>query len=163
MMRYLIITIVVLILDQLSKGWIISNLQLGDYFPIIPGVFNINHACNYGAAFSFLSDAGGWQRWAISIFVMFVSLFILVWLIKLPKDKSLLAVALAMILGGALGNLADRIFIGCVVDFIQVYISFIPFRIFNPWPSFNIADSAVFIGAILYIIDSIYEQKAEHQ
>ena len=163
MSRYLIISIIVLILDQLSKTWISANLQLHEQWPVISGVFNLTYACNYGAACSFLSDAGGWQRWGFSIFAGLVSVFILVWIMKLPRDKTLLAVALAMILGGALGNLWDRLVIGCVVDFIQVFLSFIPLRIFNPWPSFNIADSAITIGAILLIIDMYLEHQREQQ
>lgn len=160
MFRYLILTVVVFILDQLSKVWITANFRLHEQSQIFSW-FNLTFACNEGAAFSFLSQAGGWQRWAFAGFSAIVSLIILVWLIKLPRNKTWLAVALALILGGALGNLWDRVVIGCVVDFIQVYLSFIPLRIFNPWPSFNIADSAIFIGAGIYILDTFFEEKSK--
>ena len=159
MSRFLFLSIIVVILDQLSKQWIGSHFDLHEQRPVIDGVFNLTFACNYGAAFSFLSEAGGWQRWGFGVFAAVVSLVLIIWIVKLPRDKTWLAVSLALILGGAVGNLYDRIAVGCVVDFIQVYLSFIPLRIFNPWPSFNIADSAIFIGAVIYIIDAFVEDR----
>lgn len=159
MSRYLFITLVVLVLDQLSKIWITSHFELYEQRPIFSWL-NMTFACNEGAAFSFLSEAGGWQRWLLAVFAAVVSAIILIWLLKLPRHKTWLAIALALILGGALGNLWDRIVIGCVVDFIQVFLSFIPLRLFNPWPSFNVADSAIFIGAVIYILDTLFEDKS---
>ncbi len=160
MMRYLWITLIVFIADQWTKIWVKAHLSLYEQWQIFPG-FNLTFACNEGAAFSFLSQAGGWQRWLFAALAAVVSIVILVWLVKLPKHKTWLACGLAFILAGALGNLWDRVYLGCVVDFIQVYLSFLPWRLFNPWPSFNIADSAIFIGATLYLIDAFFIEKEE--
>ncbi len=152
-MRWLILSLFVLVADQLTKFWIKTNIALHEQLSVFPG-FNLILACNKGAAFSFLSQESGWQRWFFAVVAGIVSIVILVWLIKLPTKKYWLACSLALILGGAIGNLWDRVLIGCVVDFIQVYLSFLPWELFNPWPSFNIADSAIFIGAVMLIIDS---------
>ena len=111
---------------------------------------------NTGAAFSFLSQAGGWQRWFFIGLASIISFAIVVWMHGLPNDKRWLLAALALVLGGALGNLLDRFNYGYVIDFIEVYLSFLPWRIFNPWPAFNVADSAIFIGAIMLVIDAFW-------
>jgi signal peptidase II len=119
---------------------------------LIP-IFNITYVHNYGAAFSFLTDAGGWQRWFFSIIALSISGLLLWWLKKLPASNKLLGIAYALVLAGALGNLYDRLAYGYVIDFLHVY--------YDTWhfPVFNIADSAICIGAFLLLIDAFFEQK----
>ena len=118
---------------------------------------NITLAHNYGAAFSFLSDAGGWQRWMFSILAAVVSLVLLVWLIRLPRSEWMTAVSLALIIGGAIGNLIDRIQLGYVVDFIDVY--------YKDWhyPAFNVADSAITVGVILLLLDGLFFARSREE
>ncbi len=127
---------------------------------VIPG-FNLTLMHNYGAAFSFLGDAGGWQRWFFICLTLAVSAFIIIWLYGLKARQRWMACALAMILGGAAGNLWDRVTLGYVIDYIDISLSFLPWRLFNPWPAFNIADSAIFIGAAMLIIDAIWFSEAK--
>jgi signal peptidase II len=108
---------------------------------------------NTGAAFSFLADAGGWQRWLFAALALVVSGVLTVWLLRLKPSERWLAAGLALLIGGALGNLVDRVLFGHVVDFIQVYLPVIPLTLFNPWPAFNLADSAITLGVtILFIV-----------
>ena len=115
-----------------------------------------------GAAFSFLSEAGGWQRYFFISLGSVVSIVLVFWMKSLTKDEKCLFFALSLVLGGVIGNVWDRINYGYVIDFIDVSLSFIPLKIFNPWPTFNIADSAIFIGAILLIIDAICLNDSEN-
>lgn len=110
---------------------------------------NMTLAHNYGAAFSFLSDAGGWQRWFFIVLASLVSLVLLVWLIRLPRHEWITALGLALVLGGAVGNLFDRVQLGFVVDFIDVHAA--------GWhyPAFNIADSAITCGVVLLLLDAL--------
>ncbi len=103
---------------------------------------------NTGAAFSFLADAGGWQRWLFSLLALVISGIIVQWLRTLPRGETLTALALALILGGAIGNLIDRLLLGHVIDYIQVWLGSYPF------PAFNIADAAISVGAVLLILAS---------
>ena len=151
--KWLWLTVLIVLLDQLTKFYIVENLEPGGGI-MIYSWFNIVHACNQGAAFSFLSDAGGWQRWFFIGLAATIGVAIFIWLLGLSSHQKILGCALALILGGALGNLWDRVELGCVVDFIQVYLGFIPMKLFNPWPAFNVADSAITLGAILLIIDT---------
>ena len=159
-MKWLWLTFLILVLDQVSKFVITANLQPGESIMVWTW-FNLVHACNTGAAFSFLSDAGGWQRWFFVGLTGAIGLAIFIWLYNLTAEQKVLGCALALILGGALGNLWDRIETGCVVDFIQVFLGFIPMKLFNPWPAFNVADSAITVGAILLIIDTFLFDHAE--
>jgi len=109
--------------------------------------FNFTYVHNYGAAFSFLENAGGWQRWFFTAIAVVVSVVILWWLKQSPRSQKMLPVAFAFILGGALGNVYDRLVHGYVIDFLDFYVNN------YHWPAFNIADSAIFIGAALLIID----------
>lgn len=145
---WLWLSVVVIALDLLSKWVAESSLTLYQQVPVIDGLFSFTLAYNTGAAFSFLSDAGGWQRWFFIAIAVGVSVMLLVWLSRLARDKWLEALALALILGGALGNLYDRIVHGHVVDFILVHWQ-------QSWffPAFNIADSAITVGAALMILD----------
>jgi signal peptidase II len=117
--------------------------------------FNFTLMYNEGAAFSFLSDASGWQRWFFTAVAIVVSIAIVFWLKGLAAEQRLTAIALTLILGGALGNVWDRIVLGHVVDFIDVYYAN------YHWPAFNIADSAIFLGAVLLVFESI--QAARHE
>ena len=136
----------IVVVDQVSK--FVSDNNLTEHVPVavIPG-FDLLLAYNRGAAFSFLNDAGGWQRWLLTGISIVVSVFLVGWLIKLPKTQRLLGFALALILGGAVGNLIDRMLAGYVIDFISLY--FMDYR----FATFNIADAAISIGAGLMILD----------
>ena len=115
---------------------------------------------NTGAAFSLLSDAGGWQRWFFAGLAVAVSALIVGWMTRVPPGSGWVSAGLALVLGGALGNLWDRLVLGYVVDFIQIYLPFMPWRIFNPWPAFNVADSAISVGAVILIIDAFWGKHA---
>ncbi|MCD1598875.1 MULTISPECIES: signal peptidase II [Rheinheimera] len=137
----------VLLVDQLTKQVVIANMQLFDSIELLP-VFNLTYVRNYGAAFSFLSDAGGWQRWFFTLIAVAISVVLAVWLARNSKAQLKLNMALALVLAGAVGNLIDRSIYGYVIDFLHVY--------YQNWhyPAFNIADSAICIGAALLIWDS---------
>jgi signal peptidase II len=138
---------VVLILDQVSKWFADSLLGPHDVVPLLPSLA-LRKAYNPGAAFSFLSDASGWQRWFFSGLAVLIIGVIAVWLRRLPTGQGRVALALALILGGAAGNLVDRVLYGHVIDFIDLY-----YKTWH-WPTFNIADSAITIGAALLILDA---------
>ncbi|HKK16996.1 MAG TPA: signal peptidase II [Gammaproteobacteria bacterium] len=148
-MKWLFLSLLIVLLDQASKFLASNSLELHVAVPMLPGL-NMTLMHNTGAAFSFLSQAGGWQRWFFILLAAGVSIFITIWLAKLHPRQRWLACSLALILGGAIGNLLDRIMFGYVVDFIDVY-----YRDMH-WPAFNIADSAITVGAILLIIDTIW-------
>jgi signal peptidase II len=141
---------VILVADQVSKWMILSNVPLYSRIPIW-SFLNITHQENPGAAFSFLADAGGWQRWFFTILAAGVSAFIVNWLWRLREGgQTVLALGLALVLGGAVGNLVDRVRLGHVIDFIQVMFGSWPF------PSFNVADAAISVGAVFLIIDALF-------
>ena len=142
---WLVVTII--ILDQLTKLLADNYLNYHQPVPVIP-MFNFTLVYNPGAAFSFLSDAGGWQRWFFIVLSSVISAVLFIWLLKLKPEQKLQVTSIAMILGGAIGNLIDRSIYGHVIDFIYVYYQH------HHWPAFNIADSAISVGAILLIIDS---------
>lgn len=151
MARWLWLSLLVLALDQGSKWMALSSLEA--YQPhVVTSFLNWTLMYNSGAAFSFLSDAGGWQRWFFVAVALGMSLVLSVWLLRLKAGEGWLAAGLALIVGGALGNLVDRTLLGHVVDFIQVSIPAIPLAIFNPWPAFNVADSAIFVGVAILLI-----------
>lgn len=140
------IAVIVLILDLATKYWIESVLTYGQRIPVT-GFFNLVLTYNTGAAFSFLSEASGWQRWFLSAIAIIASL-VIIYLLHKYKSEKLFCLSLSFILGGAVGNLWDRITLGHVVDFLDFYIGD------YHWPAFNIADSAIFIGAALLIMES---------
>lgn len=154
MSKWLALSLVIILLDQVTKYFASHILSMYQPIPIVPG-FNLTLMHNTGAAFSFLSQAGGWQRWFFIGIASVVSIVIIVWMNGLPKNKYWLLTALALILGGAIGNVCDRIILGYVIDFIEVYYG----DMF--WPAFNIADSAITIGAIMLIIDSLFLKEVE--
>ena len=152
MFRWLILSIVIIVLDQVTKFYAVQSLVLHESKYIYDG-FNLTLMYNSGAAFSFLSDAGGWQRWFFRGVSCFISIVIVIWgYNSLAKGRWLLF-ALAFILGGALGNLWDRLTLGYVVDFIEVYYKDLY------WPAFNIADSAITIGAIMLVLDTLFTDR----
>ncbi len=158
--HWLWLSAVILLLDQATKWLVLAFMEPYEALELMPNL-QLSLMFNTGAAFSILSDAGGWQRWLLAGFALLVTLVLVVWLLRLEKDERLLAAALALIVGGAAGNLIDRVLLGHVVDFIQVYLPFIPLRIFNPWPAFNVADSAISIGVVLLLIQTFQGQRAQ--
>ena len=149
-----LITLIILFLDQISKTIIVKNFFYGES-QAVSNFFNMVRVHNPGAAFSFLSDAGGWQRWALSALAILVSIMIIIWISRLTNEKWLEGLSLSMILGGALGNLWDRLTLGYVVDFLDFH--------WMSWhfPAFNLADSAISLGALILILDSILASRAE--
>lgn len=137
-------------LDQLTKWWIVGAFKEGERFNVLP-FFDLILAYNPGAAFSFLAGAGGWQRWFFTVLALVVSIFILLWLRK--EKRFLPSLGLTLVLGGALGNVIDRLIHGKVVDFLLFY--------WQDWsyPAFNVADTAITCGAILLIWDSFFGPK----
>ncbi|MBL1143153.1 MAG: lipoprotein signal peptidase [Proteobacteria bacterium] len=157
----LALSLAVIILDQLTKFYAVQKLELYESFTVFPG-FNFMLTHNTGAAFSFLSQAGGWQRFFFIGLGTVVSIILIIWMKSLTTNKRCLYYALALVLGGVIGNVWDRIVYGYVIDFIDVSLGFLPWQIFNPWPTFNIADSAIFIGAFMLIIDAIWLNDSEN-
>ena len=149
--RWLGLSALVIVLDQLSKYWISNNFSYGESLYVLD-IFNLVLVHNTGAAFSFLSDAGGIQRWLFSIIAIVASVWI-IWLLRKHQHQMLFALALSMILGGALGNLIDRVAYGYVVDFLDFHWNAYHFA------AFNLADSAITCGAILLIIEGFMEKK----
>ena len=147
MLKWLWLSLLAVILDQASKLAIAGSMQLYQSIEIVP-YFNLTYVHNTGAAFSFLSEAGGWQRWFFAGLALVISVVIAVWLARLKRHETLLAVALSLILGGAIGNLIDRLAYGYVIDFLDVY-----YQTWH-WPAFNIADSAITLGVILMLVES---------
>lgn len=148
-LRWLWLTLAVIVLDLLTKQLAVSYLAYGDPNPILP-VFDLTLLYNTGAAFSFLADAGGWQRWLFAIIAVAVSGVLLRWLQKTPNTLWWLGLALSLVMGGALGNLYDRVVQGYVIDFISLHYGGYYF------PAFNLADSAITVGAILLIFDMLF-------
>lgn len=153
-LNWYLLSLVVIILDQWTKWLAETNLTFLEPVPVIEPFLNWTLAYNYGAAFSFLADAGGWQKWFFSGMAILMSLFLIVYLPKAPRKTKLLSLGLALVLGGAIGNLIDRLLHGHVIDFIHVHYA-------NVWhyPIFNIADVGIFIGicigVVLIVIDMI--------
>ncbi|MDD5410256.1 MAG: signal peptidase II [Methylobacter sp.] len=147
MLKWLWLSLLALILDQASKLAVDGSMRLYQSIQIMP-YFNLTYVHNTGAAFSFLSEAGGWQRWFFAGLALVISVAIAFWLTRLKKHETLLAVALALVLGGAVGNLIDRLVYGYVIDFLDVY-----YQDWH-WPAFNIADSAITLGVVLMVAES---------
>ena len=152
--RWVWLSLLVVVLDQMVKHLISSGLDYLDSVPLLP-YLSLTLVHNTGAAFSLLSDAGGWQRWFFMILAGGVSLALVGWLYSLPLQRKWLSASLALILGGTAGNLIDRVLYGYVVDFIDVY--------YQSWhfPAFNVADSAITVGAVMLIIDTFWFDGAE--
>lgn len=143
----------VIVLDQVTKFLAETLLTFHQPVPVLPS-FNLLLTYNTGAAFSFLAGASGWQRWFFLGLGSLVSIGLIVWLRRLKPTETRLATALALILGGAIGNLIDRAWLGQVIDFIQLYYQH------WYWPAFNLADSAITLGAVLLVLDSLWSGRA---
>lgn len=150
---WLLLSALVIVLDQASKVWVLATLHLGEPHPVIAGFLNWNLAFNRGAAFSFLSDGSGWQRGFFIVLALAISVVLIVWLQRTRRSDWRTGVPLALIIGGAIGNVIDRIRFGKVTDFIQVY--------YQHWayPTFNLADSAITVGAVALIVFGFFAQK----
>ena len=149
---WLLLSALVVLADQLSKSYITSHYGEFEFTTVLP-ILDITRMHNVGAAFSFLATASGWQRWLFISLAVIVSIGIVVWLYRMPRSQGLLACGLALVLGGAIGNVIDRIRLGAVVDFIHFHWDRAYF------PAFNIADSAITVGAACLILDAMLEPK----
>ncbi|MFP5374145.1 MAG: signal peptidase II [Gammaproteobacteria bacterium] len=141
-LSWLALSVVVVVLDQLTKLWVLTSLPEYTAIPVIDGFWNWYRTYNTGAAFSFLADAGGWQHWFFIGIGLVICAVLVVWLARTPRHDWRTALPFALVIGGAVGNLIDRFVHGHVVDFIQWY-----WRDWY-WPAFNIADAAIVVGAI---------------
>ncbi|CRL98512.1 MULTISPECIES: signal peptidase II [Pseudomonas] len=151
---WLVLSVLVLVIDQVSKAHFEGSLEMFQQIVVIPDYFSWTLAYNTGAAFSFLADGGGWQRWLFAVIAVVVSAVLVVWLKRLGRDDTWLAIALALVLGGALGNLYDRVALGHVIDFILVH-----WQNRHYFPAFNFADSAITVGAIMLALDMFKSKK----
>jgi signal peptidase II len=152
---WLLISVLVIVLDQLTKWWALTALQpAGVPHPVIPGFLNWTLAFNTGAAFSFLAQSGGWQRWFFVGLAAVISVALVIWLVRTARREWRTALPLAMVIGGAAGNLIDRLHASQVTDFIQVY--------YRDWyyPTFNVADSGICVGAVLLILFGLRQSAA---
>jgi len=156
MLKWLGLSLLIIVLDQASKLWVVANFDLYESIALLPGV-NFTYVHNTGAAFSFLSSAGGWQRWFFVGIALVATVVLLVWLWKLKTSERWMAATLSLILGGAIGNLYDRIVYAYVIDFIDVYYES------HHWPVFNIADSAISIGVVMMLIDTFRGEESTNQ
>lgn len=154
MLKWLWLSLAVVVLDQISKWVIVFLLEHGEVVPVIP-TFNLTHVYNPGAAWSFLANAGGWQRWFFSAVAAVVSVLLVGWLRKIPRTDWWVAMAVALILGGALGNLIDRVLLGHVIDFLDFYWPPADSWSASHFPAFNVADCGITVGAAMLIIDMI--------
>jgi signal peptidase II len=151
MARWLSLSLLVVVLDQATK-WLAEAL-LEPFRPVaLMPLLNLTLMYNEGAAFSFLANAGGWQRWLFAGFALVMTLALTLWLLRLDRGERATAAALSLIIGGAIGNLIDRVQTGRVVDFIDFYVA-------NwHWPAFNVADSAITVGILLLLVMSFRDE-----
>ncbi|TQV64524.1 MAG: lipoprotein signal peptidase [Halothiobacillaceae bacterium] len=150
----LAVALAVIILDQITKLWAVAALGYATPAPVLPS-FNLTLMHNPGAAFSFLGDAGGWQRWFFLALATGVSTWLILWMRGLQVHERWTGLALALLLGGAIGNAIDRAYLGHVIDFIDLYWGA------YHWPAFNIADAAITVGAILLFVMTLREGKKD--
>lgn len=159
-LRWLWLTLGVVVVDRASKAWIESRPLT--YFPhtVVPNVFEIVYSRNPGIAFSYFADSSSKLVPYLLIVGSVVIIGVIAWLLVGSRQLNALSAAgLALLLAGATGNVTDRMIHGAVTDFLQVWVRFLPWRLFNPWPTFNVADAAVTVGAILLIIDVLFSQQ----
>lgn len=154
MLHWLWLSLFILAADQISKQLAESAIQLYERVPLLP-YLNLTLTYNRGAAFSFLSDQGGWQRWFFSVLAMVVTVVLVVWLRQLDRANRWTAISLSLIIGGAVGNLIDRLLFGHVIDFIDLYYGQ------WHWPAFNVADSAITVGVVMMLLEAFRGQKTE--
>lgn len=153
---WVILSIFVVVLDQLTKYWVSSVFAYGQVMEVLP-VFNVTLVHNFGAAFSLLSQAGGWQRWFFVVLAIAVSVVILVWLRYSQRSQKTFCAGVALILGGAIGNVLDRVLYGYVIDFLDFHWSG------SHFPAFNVADSAITVGVILTLWFSFFIEPKQNQ
>lgn len=146
-LRWLWLAAILLVLDQVTKLYVAANFNLYESISVMP-MFNLTYVRNEGAAFSFLSNAGGWQRWFFTAIALGISGVLIYWLRGLHASQKLMSIAYSLVLSGAIGNLIDRVSYGYVIDFLDFYYD--SYR----WPAFNVADAAICIGAFLIIYDA---------
>ena len=151
MRRWLSLAALVLLADQATKWLVLQTIPLGDVIPITD-FFNLVHVRNPGAAFSFIADAGGWQRWLFAVFAIGVSA-LLIFMMRRAPEQRLFCFAAALVIGGAIGNLIDRLVFGEVIDFLDFH-----WQGWH-WPAFNIADSGITVGAFLIIADEFLRMR----
>ena len=149
LLRWLRLSALVLFLDQATKILVEYSLELYQRVEVLP-FMNLTLMQNHGAAFSFLADQGGWQRWFFVVLTLGITVFLLRWLRSLPETEKGEAIAISLIIGGAVGNLIDRVQYGYVIDFLDFH------AMGWHWPAFNVADSAITIGAAILIWDSLF-------
>jgi len=150
---WLVLSAVIVAADQLTKAYITQHFGVFEFVSVLP-ILDITRLHNVGAAFSFLASASGWQRWLFIVLALGVSIAIVMWLVRLPRGANrLLAGGLALVLGGALGNVIDRIRLGHVIDFIHFHWDQAYF------PAFNVADSAITVGAVCLLLDALFDSK----
>ncbi|CAH9063672.1 Lipoprotein signal peptidase [Pseudoalteromonas holothuriae] len=153
---WLWLSLLLFAVDYVTKAVVVANMELYESIELLP-FFNFTYMHNYGAAFSFLSEAGGWQRWFLSVIAIAISALLLYWLKKLSASSWVLCGAYSMVLAGAIGNLVDRLIHGYVIDFLHFY--------YKNWhyPAFNVADMAIVCGAGLLIFDAFKGDKAQER
>ncbi|WP_345295672.1 signal peptidase II [Luteimonas vadosa] len=155
-LAWLLLSAVVVVLDQLSKRWVLSSLPEYQPVVVVEGFWNWYRTYNTGAAFSFLSDAGGWQTWFFTLLAIGICTLLTVWLARTPRGDWRTALPFALVVGGAIGNVIDRLVHGHVIDFIQWH-----WRDYY-WPAFNIADSAIVGGAIGIVLFGLLQGREGH-
>ncbi|HWV17349.1 MAG TPA: signal peptidase II [Rhodocyclaceae bacterium] len=151
---WLVLALLVVVLDQLSKLVVVASFAYGEGL-IITSYFNLVHVLNHGAAFSFLAGAGGWQRWFFTILAVVISIWLIV-MIRRHQAERLQPLAFALVLGGAIGNVIDRVRIGAVIDYLDFHAAGVHF------PAFNLADSAITLGVILMLLHALLEGRKPH-
>ncbi|MCB1759182.1 MAG: lipoprotein signal peptidase [Gammaproteobacteria bacterium] len=154
MLHWLWLSLVVILFDQFTKQLVESSLLVFEVVPLMPSL-NLTLVYNEGAAFSFLSEQGGWQRWFFILLGTVVSGVLTLWLWRLNAGQRLSAISLSLIVGGAIGNIVDRLLLGHVVDFIDFYYGD------WHWPAFNVADSAITIGVVLMLLEMVREERRQ--
>lgn len=159
--RWLLLSVAVFVLDQWTKNLVVAYFSYREVLPVFTvgetWGFNLVLAHNYGAAFSFLADHSGWQRWFFAVIALVVSIGLTVWLLRLSSQQKWLALSLALLVGGALGNLYDRALLGYVIDFLDFWYAS------HHWPAFNVADSAICAGAVLLLLEQWLDGAAKEQ
>lgn len=155
-LRWIWLSAIMLMIDQSTKYWTVQALDLHESYQIL-SFFNFTYARNYGAAFSFLGDAGGWQKYLFTAIAFAVSVFLIYSLKRNSQTQRWTNIAFAMILAGALGNVTDRLMFGYVVDFLDFDLGF--YR----WPTFNVADISIFIGAAMIILESFFSPDSKNK
>lgn len=158
MRRFLAIVAAVVIFDQLTKGWILKSFALYESLEVIPGFFSLTYLTNKGAAFGFLAEqTGAWRHYLFLVLGAVALVVIVVAWWRMRQSHPLYAISLPLIAGGAIGNLIDRLRHGAVVDFLDVYVGT------YHWPAFNVADSAICIGVVVFLLANILEEKGKHK